>query len=58
MEKIGNKNTRNGKENDMSIKINGMTWYYVDTVYDDDLVYDIYENELGEHIYKVVCSLY
>lgn len=42
----------------MSIKINGMTWYYVDTVYDDDLVYDIYENDLGEHIYKVVCSLY
>lgn len=46
------------KELDMSIKINGTTWYYVDTVYDDDLVYDIYENVLGEHIYKVVCSLY
>ena len=42
----------------MSKKINGETWYYVDTIYDDDLIYDIYENDLGEHFYEVVGTLY
>lgn len=42
----------------MSKKINGQVWYYVDTTYDDDLVYDIYENEQGETFYEVVGTLY
>lgn len=42
----------------MSKRINGQTWYYVDTIYDDDLVYDVYENELGEVIYEVIDTLY
>lgn len=42
----------------MSKKINGETWYWVDTICDDDLVYDVYENEQGEHIYDIVDSLY
>ena len=43
---------------DMTKKINGQVWYYVDTTYDDDLVYDIYENEQGETFYEVVGTLY
>ena len=42
----------------MSKKINGETWFYVGTTYDDDLVYDIYENELGETFCEVVDTLY
>ena len=42
----------------MSKKINGQVWYYVGTTYDDDLVYDIYENEQGETFYEVVGTLY
>lgn len=42
----------------MSKKINGETWYWVDTICDDDLVYDVYENELGEHYYEIVDTLY
>ena len=42
----------------MSKKINGETWFYVDTICDEDLVYDIYENEQGEHIYEVIDTLY
>lgn len=42
----------------MSKKINGETWFYVDTVCDDDLVYDVYENEQGETFYEVIDTLY
>lgn len=42
----------------MSKKINGETWYWVDTIYDDCLIYDVYENDLGEHHYEVVGTLY
>ena len=42
----------------MSKKINGETWFYVGTTYDEDLVYDIYENTQGEHIYEVIDTLY
>lgn len=43
----------------MAKNINGQTWYYVDTICDDDLVYDVYENEItGEVIYEVVDTLY
>lgn len=42
----------------MAKVINGQTWFYVGTTYDDDLVYDIYENELGEYFYEVIDTLY
>ena len=42
----------------MAKQINGQTWYYVDTTYDDTFIYDIYENDSGEHIYEVVGTLY
>jgi len=48
----------NRKEQKMSKKINGETWYWVDTVYDEDLIYDIYQNEQGETFYEVVGTLY
>lgn len=42
----------------MSKKINGETYYYVDTIYDDDLIYDIYQNDRDEVIYEVVGTMY
>lgn len=38
--------------------VNGETWFYVGTTYDDDLVYDIYENKQGETFYEVIDTLY
>lgn len=48
----------NRKEQKMSKKINGQNWYYVDTICDDDLIYDVYENDRDEVIYEVVGTLY
>lgn len=48
----------NRNEQKMSKKINGQTWYYVDTICDDDLIYDVYENDRDEVIYEVVGTLY
>lgn len=42
----------------MSVVRNGETWYFVDTYYDEDLVYAIYENEQGETFYEVIDTLY
>lgn len=42
----------------MSKKINGETYYYVDTIYDDDLIYDIYQNDRDEVIYEVIGTMY
>ena len=42
----------------MAKVINGETWFYVDTIYDDDLIYDIYQNDRDEIIYEVVDTLY
>lgn len=42
----------------MSKKINGETYYYVDTIYDDELIYDVYQNDRDETIYEPVDTLY
>lgn len=42
----------------MAKVINGETWFYVDTIYDDDLIYDVYQNDRDEVIYEVVGTLY
>lgn len=42
----------------MSKQINGETWYYVGTTYDEDLVYDIYQNDRDETIYEIVDTMY
>lgn len=34
----------------MSKKINGKIYYLVDVEFDDDLIYDIYEDEQGHRI--------
>lgn len=34
----------------MSKKINGKVYYLVDVIYDDDLIYDVYEDKYGNRI--------
>lgn len=38
----------------MSKKINGKTYWYVDTQYDDELIYDIYQDNYGNVIRVIV----
>ena len=42
----------------MSKKINGKTYWYVDTQYDDELIYDIYEDDKGHKVKVVVGYIY
>ena len=42
----------------MKKQVNGETYWHVDTIYDDDLIYDVYENDRDEVIYEVVGTLY
>ena len=42
----------------MAKQINGETWYYVDTVCDDELIYDVYQNDNDETFYEIVGTLY
>lgn len=42
----------------MAIQYKGRTYYYVDTTYDDDLVYDIYMDEYDNVYYKPIDTLY
>ena len=37
----------------MARVIKGKTYYWVDTIYDDDLIYDVLEDEYGHRI-KVI----
>ena len=39
----------------MSKKINGKIYFLVDVVFDNDLIYDIYEDEQGHRI-KIPCD--
>lgn len=36
--------------------INGKVWYWVDTVYDTDFIYDIYEDDYGNQIKRIVSA--
>lgn len=42
----------------MSKKINGVRYSYVGTTYDDDFIYDIYENDRGEKKYIIIDTRY
>lgn len=42
----------------MAIKVNGRTYWYVDTICVDEIIYDIYEDDYGNHIYRVSDTLY
>lgn len=34
----------------MSKRINGKVYWLIDVIYDDDMIYDIYENQSGERV--------
>lgn len=42
----------------MAKVINGKTWYWVDTVCVDEIIYDVYEDEYGNHHYEVSDTLF
>lgn len=42
----------------MTKVINGKTYYYVDTVVIDEMVYDVYEDEYDHAYYHFVKSLW
>ena len=42
----------------MSVKVNGKTYYYVDTICEDEIIYDVYEDDFGNIYYQVADSLY
>lgn len=46
------------KEKNMAVKLNGRTYWYVDTVVIDEIIYDIYEDEYGNVHYQVSDTLY
>ena len=40
------------------VKIDGITFYYVDTVCVDEIIYDIYEDDNGNTFYQVSDTLF
>lgn len=38
----------------MAVNYNGRTYYYVDTICVDEIVYDVYEDDFDNVIYKVI----
>ena len=38
------------RRNIMSKKINGRVYYLVDVIYDDELIYDVYEDSYGNQL--------
>lgn len=42
----------------MSVVVKGRTYYYVDTVCIDEIIYDIYEDDYGNQYYQVSDTLY
>lgn len=42
----------------MSKVINGETFYWVDTICDCEIIYDVYQNDNGETFYVPVDTLY
>ena len=38
----------------MSVRYKGVVYWYVDTICVDEIVYDIYEDDLGNVIYRVI----
>ena len=41
----------------MAVEINGRTYWYVDTVCVDEVVYDIYQDEYDNVVYKAIDTL-
>lgn len=42
----------------MSVKLNGKTYFWVDTICVDEIIYDVYEDEYGNTYYQVSDTLY
>ena len=42
----------------MAITIQGRTYYYVDTVCVDEVIYDVYEDEYDNVYYQQIDTLY
>lgn len=42
----------------MAITIQGRTYYYVDTICVDDIIYDVYQDEYDNVFYKAIDSLW
>jgi len=42
----------------MAIQVKGQTYYWVDTVCVDEVIYDIYQNDNDEVIYKPIDTLW
>lgn len=53
-----NINEQRKERTKMAIQYKGRTYYYVDTIYDEDLVYDVYEDEYDNVYYKPIDILY
>ena len=42
----------------MAKKINGKIYFWVDTTYDDDMIYDIYEDKYGNRVFVPIDTRY
>lgn len=42
----------------MKTIIKGKVYYYIDTIMEDEIVYDVYEDEYGEIYYKCIDTNY
>lgn len=42
----------------MAVKINGRTYWYIDTICVDEVIYDVYQDEYGSVFYKQIDTLY
>lgn len=42
----------------MAVKFNDSIYYLVDVICVDEIIYEVYENDLGEVIYKAIDTTY
>lgn len=42
----------------MSVRVNGKTYWYVDTICVDEIIYDVYQDDNDNTFYKVVGTTY
>ena len=42
----------------MAVKMNGRTYWYIDTICVDEVVYDVYQDEYDNVFYKQIDTLY
>ena len=42
----------------MSVIVDGVVFYYVDTICLDEVIYDVYEDDNDNHFYQVIDTTY